>query len=115
MSIVLPFLAPLLPGALVAYHLMRLVAWTLDTPVLLRPPPTPPPRGLLPSACSFAGVTQTAITVAVAILALYSVPVPQPCLRKPLITPPFMGVFRKVLPPLSKTERIALETGSVGS
>jgi acyl-CoA dehydrogenase len=27
---------------------------------------------------------------------------------------PMMKVFRKVLPPLSQTERIALETGSVG-
>ncbi|WP_260619783.1 acyl-CoA dehydrogenase, partial [Stenotrophomonas maltophilia] len=35
-------------------------------------------------------------------------------IRKPLLTGPMMKVFRKVLPPLSQTERIALETGSVG-
>ncbi|WP_293716116.1 acyl-CoA dehydrogenase, partial [Stenotrophomonas sp. UBA7606] len=101
MSIVVPFLALLLAGAFVAYHRMRLVVWTVISVVAL-------------AICWFAGVNQTAIIVAAAIVALVSVPVLLPFLRKPLITAPFMGVFRKVLPPLSKTERIALETGSVG-
>jgi acyl-CoA dehydrogenase len=42
------------------------------------------------------------------------VPLLLPFIRKPLLTGPMMKVFRKVLPPLSQTERIALETGSVG-
>jgi len=101
MSTVVPFLALLLAAAFVAYHRMRLVTWTVIGAVLL-------------GVCWFAGVNPTAVIVAAAILALVSALVLLPFLRKPLITSPFMGVFRKVLPPLSKTERIALETGSVG-
>jgi pimeloyl-ACP methyl ester carboxylesterase len=46
--------------------------------------------------------------------ALVALPLLLPFIRKPLLTGPMMKVFRKVLPPLSQTERIALETGSVG-
>ena len=101
MSIAVPFLALLLAGAFVAYHRMKLVVWTAISAVLL-------------AACWFGGVHQTAVIVAAAIVVFVSALVLLPFLRKPLITGPFMGVFRKVLPPLSKTERIALETGSVG-
>ena len=102
MSIVLPFLALLLAGAFVAYHRMRLVTWTLISVALL-------------VACWFIPyVNQTATIVAAAILAVIVVPLLLPFIRKPLLTGPMMKVFRKVLPPLSQTERIALETGSVG-
>lgn len=102
MSIVLPFLALLLAGAFVAYHRMRLVTWTLISVALL-------------VACWFIPyVNQTATIVAAAVLAVIAVPLLLPFIRKPLLTGPMMKVFRKVLPPLSQTERIALETGSVG-
>ena len=55
MSIVVPFLALLLAGAFVAYHRMRLVVWTVISVVAL-------------AICWFAGVNQTAIIVAAAIL-----------------------------------------------
>lgn len=37
-----------------------------------------------------------------------------PSVRQVAISRPLMGVYRKMLPPLSQTERIALESGSVG-
>ena len=102
MSIVVPFLAILLAGAIVAYHRMRLITWTIVSLVLL-------------AACWFIPyVNQTATIVAAAIVAVIAVPLLLPFIRKPLLTAPMMKVFRKVLPPLSQTERIALETGSVG-
>lgn len=102
MSMVLPFLALLLAGAFAAYHRMRLITWTLISLALL-------------AVCWFVPyVNQTATLVAVALLAVIAVPLLLPFIRKPLLTAPMMKVFRKVLPPLSQTERIALETGSVG-
>ena len=102
MSIVVPFLVVLLAGAFVAYHRMRLITWTIISVVLL-------------AACWFIPyVNQTATIVAAAIVAVIAVPLLLPFIRKPLLTAPMMKVFRKVLPPLSQTERIALETGSVG-
>ncbi|MDC6695202.1 hypothetical protein OEZ72_25800, partial [Leclercia adecarboxylata] len=102
MSIVVPFLVVLLAGAFVAYHRMRLITWTIIS-VVLR------------AACWFIPYfNQTATIVAAAIVAVIAVPLLLPFIRKPLLTAPMMKVFRKVLPPLSQTERIALETGSVG-
>lgn len=101
MTIVIPFLALVLAGGLVAYHRKSLFLWTLLSAAAL-------------AACWFAGVNQTAVIVAAAIVALVSAIVLLPFLRKPLVSSPFMAFFRKVLPPLSQTERIALETGSVG-
>jgi len=95
MSLVIPFLALLLAGAFVAYHRMRLLTWTLISVALLL-------------ACWFIPyVNQTATIVAAAILAVIVVPLLLPFIRKPLLTGPMMKVFRKVLPPLSQTERIA--------
>ena len=37
-----------------------------------------------------------------------------PKVRQQILSKPLMGVYRKMLPPLSQTERIALESGSVG-
>lgn len=97
MSIVVPFLAILLAGAIVAYHRMRLITWTLVSLVLL-------------AACWFVPyINQTATIVAAAIVAVIAVPLLLPFIRKPLLTAPMMKVFRKVLPPLSQTERIALK------
>lgn len=101
MSIVVPFLLILLAGGFAAYHRLRLAAWTAISAVLL-------------VACWLLGASHAATIVAAVIVALVAVPVLLPFIRKPLLTTPLLGVFRKVLPPLSQTERIALETGSVG-
>ncbi|MGH8061094.1 MAG: acyl-CoA dehydrogenase [Pseudoxanthomonas sp.] len=101
MSIVIPFLAFLLVGAFAAYHRLRLAYWAAITATLL-------------VACWLLGANPTATIVAAVLVALIAVPLLIPAIRKPLVTTPLMKFFRKVLPPLSQTERIALETGSVG-
>ncbi|HET6783218.1 MAG TPA: acyl-CoA dehydrogenase, partial [Pseudoxanthomonas sp.] len=101
MSIVAPFLAFLLVGAFAAYHRIRLAYWAAITATLL-------------VACWLLGANQTATIVAAVLVALIAVPLLIPSIRKPLVTAPLLKFFRKVLPPLSQTERIALETGSVG-
>lgn len=101
MSIVAPFLAFLLVGAFAAYHRIRLAYWAAITATLL-------------VACWLLGANHTATLVAAVLVALIAVPLLIPAIRKPLVTAPLLKFFRKVLPPLSQTERIALETGSVG-
>ncbi|KAF1718577.1 acyl-CoA dehydrogenase [Pseudoxanthomonas yeongjuensis] len=101
MSIVIPFLAFLLVGALAAYHRLRLAYWAAITATLL-------------VACWLLGANPAATIVAAVLVALIAVPLLIPGLRKALVTTPLLKFFRKVLPPLSQTERIALETGSVG-
>ncbi|WAT15669.1 acyl-CoA dehydrogenase [Xanthomonas fragariae] len=101
MSIAAPFLLVILAAGIAAYHRMRLATWVaLSACVLV--------------ACWLLGANLTATIVATVLVVLVSAPVLLPFLRKPLLTTPLMGFFRKVLPPLSHTERIALETGSVG-
>jgi acyl-CoA dehydrogenase len=101
MSVVIPFLAVLLAGAFAAYHRLRLVTWVAISAALL-------------AACWFLGAHPTATLVAAGIVAAVGALLLLPFLRKPLVTAPLLKFFRKVLPPLSQTERIALETGSVG-
>ena len=101
MSIIAPFLSFLLVGAFAAYHRLRLAYWAAITITAL-------------VACWLLGANPAATIVAAALVALIAVPLLIPGLRKPLVTAPLLKFFRKVLPPLSQTERIALETGSVG-
>ncbi|MCF5964829.1 acyl-CoA dehydrogenase family protein, partial [Xanthomonas perforans] len=101
MSIIAPFLLVILAAGIAAYHRMRLATWVAISACVL-------------VACWLLGANLTATLVAAALVVLVSAPVLLPFLRKPLLTTPLMGFFRKVLPPLSQTERIALETGSVG-
>ena len=101
MSIVVPFLLIVLVAGFAAYHRMRLAAWTAICLTLL-------------VAGWLLGASPTATIIAAVLVVLVSAPVLLPFLRKPLITAPLLKIFRKVLPPLSQTERIALETGSVG-
>ncbi|WP_295921607.1 acyl-CoA dehydrogenase [uncultured Xanthomonas sp.] len=101
MSIIAPFLVLLLAGAFAAYHRMRLAVWAALSATLL-------------VACWLLGANHVATIVAAVVLAVVAMPLLLPFVRKPLLTAPMLKVFRKVLPPLSQTERIALETGSVG-
>ena len=101
MSAVLPFLALLLAGAFAAYHRLRLAVWAAITTTLL-------------VACWLLGASPVATAVAAVLVALVAVPLLVPAIRKPLVTAPALRFLRKALPPLSQTERIALETGSVG-
>ncbi len=101
MSIVVPFLVLLLAGAFAAYHRMRLATWTAIAAAGL-------------AACWLLGADRTATLVAIAVTAVVAVPLLLPFIRKPLLTGPMLKTYRKILPPLSQTERIALEAGSVG-
>ena len=101
MSILAPFLAFLFVGAFAAYHRIRLAYWAAITATLL-------------VACWLLGANHAATIIAALLVALIAIPLLIPAIRKPLVTAPLLKFFRKVLPPLSQTERIALETGSVG-
>lgn len=101
MSAVVPFLLLVLTGAFAAYHRLRLATWVAIAVTALL-------VGWL------LGASTPATAVAAVLLALVSLPLLLAPVRKALITAPLLKFFRKVLPPLSQTERIALETGSVG-
>jgi len=101
MSVAIPFLAFLLVGAFAAYHRLRLVYWAAITVTVLL-------------ACWLLGANGVATIVAALLVAAIAVPLLIAPIRKAVITTPLLKFFRKVLPPLSQTERIALETGSVG-
>ncbi|MGH8072965.1 MAG: acyl-CoA dehydrogenase [Lysobacter sp.] len=101
MSIAAPFLVFLLIGAFAAYHRLRLAAWTAITAA-----------GLV--ACWLLGANGVATLIAGLIAALIAVPLLLPPIRLPFITAPLLGFYTKILPPLSETERVALEAGTVG-
>ncbi len=101
MSIVIPFLALLLAASFAAYHRWRLAVWAALTATLL-------------VACWLLGTNPAATIIAAVILALVAVPLLLPQIRKPWITTPLLKFYTRLLPPLSDTERTALESGTVG-
>lgn len=101
MSIAIPFLAFLLIGAIAAYHRLRLPVWAALTATVL-------------VGCWLFGANPVATIIAAAIVGLIAVPLLIPQIRLPLITKPLLGFYTKILPPLSETERTALEAGTVG-
>ncbi|HEY5782012.1 MAG TPA: acyl-CoA dehydrogenase [Lysobacter sp.] len=101
MSIVIPFIAFLLVGAIAAYHRLRLPVWAALTATAL-------------VACWLLGASGAATFIAALVTALIAVPLLLPQFRLPFITQPLLGFYTKILPPLSETERVALEAGTVG-
>ncbi|UTA55457.1 acyl-CoA dehydrogenase [Lysobacter soli] len=101
MSIAIPFIAFLLVGAIAAYHRLRLPVWAALTATAL-------------VACWLLGANGTATVVAAIVTAVIAVPLLLPQFRLPFITKPLLGFYTKILPPLSETERVALEAGTVG-
>jgi acyl-CoA dehydrogenase len=101
MSIAIPFLALLLAGAFAAYHRMRLAVWVAIAASLLL-------------VCWWLGANHAATIVAGLLLVAIAVPLLVPAFRKPWITAPLLTFYTKILPPLSDTERTALEAGTVG-
>jgi acyl-CoA dehydrogenase len=101
MSILLPILALLLATGIAAYHRWSLPAWVALTAALL--------AGSWFAAASTTPTLVVAIIVGAVALPLLLVPV-----RRALITKPLLGFYTKILPPLSATERTALEAGTVG-
>src|SRR5690606_29301339 len=101
MSIAVPFLVFLLVGAFSAYHRLRLPVWAALTAVAL-------------VACWLLGANGVATAVAGIIAALIAVPLLLPQIRLPFISTPLLGFYTRILPPLSETERSAIEAGTVG-
>ena len=101
MSVAIPFLLVILAGAFAAYHRWRLAIWVAVSAALL-------------VACALLGASAAATAVAAILLALVALPLLLPVIRKPLITAPLLRFYTKILPPLSDTERTALESGTVG-
>lgn len=101
MSIVIPFAAFLLAAAFAAYHRLRLWQWAMLAALAL-------------AAGHLLGADHTATLTAAILLALIGLPLLIAPIRRTLFSRPLLAMFSKVLPPLSQTERIALETGSVG-
>jgi acyl-CoA dehydrogenase len=105
MSTVLGLIAPplilLLVGAFVAYHRLRLAVWVALSGTAL-------------VAGWFLGAHQTTTLVCAGLMLLVAIPLLIPPLRKSAITAPLLTFYTKLLPPLSDTERTALESGTVG-
>ena len=101
MSVAAPFLVFALIGAVAAYHRLRLPVWAALTATAL-------------VGCWLLGANPTATIVAGVLVALIAVPLLLPQIRLPLITAPLLKFYTKILPPLSETERVALEAGTVG-
>ncbi|MDB6164088.1 MAG: acyl-CoA dehydrogenase, partial [Xanthomonadaceae bacterium] len=101
MSVLLPFVAVLLGGAFAAYHRYRLVVWVAISAALLL-------------ACLMAGASHVAVGMAALLVVLVAGPLLVPEFRKQRITTPLLTFYTRILPPLSDTERTALEAGTVG-
>ncbi|MFC7300842.1 acyl-CoA dehydrogenase [Cognatiluteimonas weifangensis] len=101
MSIALPFVVFLLAGAVAAYHRLRLAVWAAIA-------------GSLLLACWLLGANPAATLVAAGLLLLIALPLLLPGIRKPYLTAPLLRFYTRILPPLSETERTALESGTVG-
>ncbi len=101
MSTLIPFLAILLATGFASYHRWRMPVWAAITACLLL-------------ACWLLGANPTATFIAAAIAAIIAIPLLIPGLRKAAITTPLLKFYTKILPPLSDTERTALEAGTVG-
>jgi acyl-CoA dehydrogenase len=101
MSILLPFLALLVLGALAVYHRWSLAVFA----------------AVAGSALVIAGLgpgNVTATVVAAVLLALIVLPLLITPLRQMLITRYALKFYTRILPPLSDTEKVALEAGTVG-
>src|SRR6478672_4398056 len=101
MSVVVPFLLLILSGGFAAYHRLRLAYWAAITASLL-------------VVAWLLGANGAATLVAALIVAAIAIPLLVPQFRKPRITAPLLKFYTKLLPPLSDTERTALEAGTVG-
>jgi len=65
-------------------------------------------------ACSLLGASPASVTVLAVLLALIVLPLLITPIRQRFITAPLLGFYSKILPPLSDTEKVALEAGTVG-
>ncbi len=101
MSSFAPFLAVLVVGAIAAYHRFSLALFSALAATAL-------------VACALAGAGPAATIACAVVLALIVLPLLVTPIRQRFITAPLLSFYSKILPPLSDTERVALEAGTVG-
>ncbi len=101
MSILLPILALVIAGLIAAYHRLSLVVFSALGVALL-------------ALSWFAGGNVIAVAVCALLLAAAAIPLLLNDFRRQSITAPLLKLYTKILPPLSETERVALEAGTVG-
>ncbi|MCE2944088.1 MAG: acyl-CoA dehydrogenase family protein, partial [Xanthomonadaceae bacterium] len=101
MSALLPFLVLLLAVAIAAYHRWSLAVFTAIAGA-----------GLV--GVGLTGLAPVATWVAAGLLAVVALPLLLTPIRQNLITAPLLKFYTKILPPLSDTEKTALEAGTVG-
>ncbi|MBO9664762.1 acyl-CoA dehydrogenase [Dokdonella sp.] len=102
MSAILPLLAGLLVSLGAAYFRTGLRAWSVATAVAIV------------VAGWLAGSSLLATLLPLIVFAAIAVPLNLVDFRRTKITAPLLGAFQKVMPPISDTERTALEAGTVG-
>ena len=101
MSILAPLLALLLAVGIAAYHRFSLAVFTAIAASAL-------------VAVGLLGGNFTATVVCGVLLALVALPLLITPIRQQVITAPLLKFYTKILPPLSDTEKVALEAGTVG-
>ncbi len=101
LSIFVLILALVAVTALAAYHRWRLIAWFGAIVAVL-------------AIAWWAGAPRLAVEIVAVVTAIAAVLLLLPFVRVPLITRPLLRFYTKLLPPLSETERVALEAGTVG-
>ncbi|MEO8002017.1 MAG: acyl-CoA dehydrogenase [Arenimonas sp.] len=101
MSIVLPILVLLLITGIAAYHRFSLAVFTAIAATAL-------------VAVGIFGGNFIATVICGVVLALFTLPLLLTPFRQQFITKPLLGFYTKILPPLSDTEKVALEAGTVG-
>ena len=85
-----------------AYRGINLMNWTLGMALILA------------GFAVFTSVSITAIVVLSVLFAAIAVPLNVKSLRQRWLSEPFLAIYRKMLPTLSDTEKVALEAGTVG-
>lgn len=101
MSILAPWLALFLVTAFVSYHRFSLTVFAAMA-------------GSALLACALYGASTGSVITASSITALVVLPLLIPPIRQRFITAPLLGFYSNILPPLSPTEKVALEAGTVG-
>jgi len=101
MSIALPFIVLLLIVGIAAYHRFSLAIFTAIAATAL-------------VAVGIFGGNFIATVICGVLLALFTLPLLITPFRQQFITKPLLGFYTKILPPLSDTEKVALEAGTVG-
>jgi acyl-CoA dehydrogenase len=101
MSIALPILVLLLITGIAAYHRFSLAIFAALAATAL-------------VAVAIFGGNITATIICGVLLALVVLPLLLTPFRQQFITKPLLGFYTKILPPLSDTEKVALEAGTVG-